>query len=130
MGSIRLATFFESLATSDLFFLFSPKSYSETQEKLIKYLKLKVVYITAYNECLYIEQSTPNVVKLSRTQYLGALKLFLLLKSRQKLTKAPLFQSSRGEPKRLAKPWPSLDSPWQKFYSCGRWRCHQAKVLV
>ena len=45
MGSIRLSTFFESLANSDLFFLFTPNKFSETQERLAKYFMLKVIYV-------------------------------------------------------------------------------------
>ena len=40
--SIELSTFFESLAASDLFFLFSPTKYSETRQKLIKYSNSKL----------------------------------------------------------------------------------------
>ena len=40
--SIELSAFFESLAASDLFFLFSPTKYSETRQKLIKYSNSKL----------------------------------------------------------------------------------------
>ena len=46
--SIELSAFFESLAASDLFFLFSPTKYSETRQKLIKYSNSNSPFIVAF----------------------------------------------------------------------------------